>query len=105
MPRRVCVGVDTVFKAHLHLRWQWGTSLVGDTGSILSQGTKIPPATGRLSLHTATREAQKDNPARPKFKKKKLKMAVGPFLLDPHYLGQTSYCLFQPHSDPVIQNI
>ena len=31
-------------------------SNAGNTGSILGQGTKIPHATGQLSLHTATTE-------------------------------------------------
>ena len=95
VPRRVCIGVDTVFKAHLHLRWQWGTSLVGDTGSIPSQGTKIPPATGRLSLHTATREAQKDNPAQPKLKKKKIKDGSGTIFTWPS-LPRSDFLLLIP---------
>ena len=32
-------------------------SNTGDAGTIPGQGTKIPPATGQLSLHTATTEA------------------------------------------------
>ena len=31
-------------------------SSAGDVGSIPSQGTKIPHATGQLSLHATTRE-------------------------------------------------
>ena len=46
-------------------------SNAGDTGSIPGQGTKIPHATGQLSLHTTTTELACPRACTPQLEKRK----------------------------------